>query len=669
VFFARRACSNAKGMDSFDVTWRACSGPTAAARCWPNWRARMLSIMVQCGSAVLFLPRLSMAEPDPSAHTRSEPTKETGLRVGAATSIKSDSRVPSREIELHAGHVEIEGPFNRLILSEGVELTVHRYRVTADRLTLKRTPQGILVDGDGRVAFCPCSSPPLTVGFSRATVAPPTDLLLRSATFRACGVPILWLPAYWVRSPNKLGLSTPKLAWRASDGPWIGTGIHVPLSSDANASDGALETLLGAYLFGGVDLGVQVQTPRTMTSVRWDYRERGMLELDASGYRHSANRVSLSWHVDSLRGQRARTGPVTFEASTRNYDRWRAELSFADGQALYAFGVQADVARATPFTETGQFGPAVRWGVGAALGDLGRVDSSLLVLSRWRQTQGASAVAVHASDLGLDLRPGPMSVRWMVHERWLLGSGSQRVYDAGLLGTELRVALPVVAEFGNGQRKLAHWLEPFVVATAAERGFADAYGGTAPRPVATAQLGLTNQLGFPSQSTATSLQLRVGSIAEPDQRTHALAARWLSSGDWLAIGGDAGWERGDVWLSSLRARVGRLDRMAIRSRLEGRGPTEPNRIRWLLDEAWSPWYLGWYSRAGWMIGHDLDVALGHQVAFTSGLAYDVGHAAFVAEHAGASYRHPCGCLAVSTRADWRVGRSGWDVLVALDLMP
>ncbi len=586
-----------------------------------------------------------------------------------STEAESAVRQPTREIELHAGHVEIEGPLNRLSLSEGVELTVYRYRVTADRLTLVHTPQGILVEGDGRVSFCPCASSPLTVSFSRATVAPPTDLLLKQTTFRACGVPVFWLPAYWVRSPNKLGLMTPKLAWRATDGPWIGTGAHVPLSSKVDGSDGALELLAGAYLFGGVDLGAQFRSPRNVTSVRWDYRKRGFLELDSKGYRHWDNQMSLSWQVDALRGDRARTGPVTFEAATRNYDRFRTELAYADGRALYSLGLQADVARATSFTNAGQFGPSARWGVGAALGNIGRVDSSLAVLGRMRQSDGANVVALHSADLGFDFRPGPFTVRWVSRERWIVGSGAAQAYDAGLLGSELRAGLPLVAEFGEHRGSWAHWFEPFLVATAAWRGYGPAYGQAAAQPVVTAQVALSNKVWSEASSTSVSLQLRAGSIAMATQQTQATAARWVASGNWLALGGDAGWGGSDNWLSSLRARLGRVDRVAIRSRLEGRGARQPTQIRWLLDEAWSPWNEGWFERQGWMAGGDLDVSFGSQVAVSGGLAYDVGRSSLIAESVGASYRHPCGCFAASSRTSWRVGRNGLDVLLLLELMP
>lgn len=588
-------------------------------------------------------------------------------REQMASPVDLETRIPSRELELHAGHVEIEGPLKQLRLSKGVELTVHRYRVTADRLNLERTAQGIVVEGDGRVAFCPCEGSPLTVGFTRATVAPPTDLLLRSNTFRACGVPVLWLPAFWVRSPNKLGLLTPQLAWRAQDGPWFSSGVHIPLAPRAGGTS-AIELLTGAYLKGGIDLGLQLRTSTSRTWLRWDYVGQSFGVLDSSGHVPKPGKVSFAWNVDTVLGTRGRTGAISFERATRTHDRIRAELSLADATSIYALGIQGDTRRASPLREYADVGPSARWAVGTALGDWGRVDSSTQLIGRMSDFDQARMVAQHASELGFDARPGPLSVRLTARERWLLGSGAYRVFDAGLLGTELRVGLPLVAQFGK-QRDLGHWLEPFVVANASVRAQGGAYQDWGVSPISTLQIGLANKLAPRGEPTVVSVQIRAGSISESSRSTNAIASRWLASAKWYAFGGDVGWAGRDSWLSTARARLGKLDRLSLRSRLEGRGHVEPTAVRWLLDEGWSPWHTGWLSKSGWLLGEDVDLMLGYQVAVSGGIAYDVVREQFVSKRVGASYRHPCGCLAISSVMGWRVGRAGWDAWIAFDLMP
>ncbi|HEY5960037.1 MAG TPA: hypothetical protein VIV60_25970 [Polyangiaceae bacterium] len=595
------------------------------------------------------------------------PTPDIGDAV-RSSAVSADSRTPTREIEIHASHVEIEGPFNRLSLSKGVELTVHRYRVTADRLTLERTAQGIAVDGAGRVAFCPCDSSPLTVGFTRATVAPPTDLLLRNATFVACGVPVFWLPIYWVRSPNKMGLLTPTLGYRGSEGPWIGTGVHIPLPSK-ETTEREMDLLVGTYLLGGVDLGTRIRTPRATFGLRWDHFERSLLQVESDGYHHWDNRSSLAWHVDALRGARARTGPVSFEAATRNFDRIRAEWSSGTGPSLFSIGFQGDMVRGTSFTDVGRLGPSARFGTGAALGDWGRIDSSLLVSGQLGNASNANALALQSTGLGVDFRPGPAVVHFAAHEQWLMGSGRQRNFDAGSLSAELKAGLPLIARFGSDYSKTVHWLEPFIVAAGAQSMLGDAYHHVGADPVLTTQVGVSNKLGQLSAGTAASLQLRLGAITDRRESLRAGAARWLASGNWLALGGDIALTEHDSWMSTVRARIGRLDRISLRARAEGMNGTESARLRWLFDEGWTPWLSRWYSRQGWLLSSDVDLAVGHQIAATAGAAYDVGSNALVTEQAGVAYRHPCGCLASSAKAGWRVGRSGWDILILLDLMP
>jgi len=291
------------------------------------------------------------------------------------------------------------------------------------------------------------------------------------------------------------------------------------------------------------------------------------------------------------------------------------------------------------------------------------------MLGHVRQSNGAGVVAIHSSDLGVDFRPGPLSVRWVARERWLLGSGDTRVHDAGLVGSEVRAGLPLVATFESRKSHWVHWVEPFLVGTAALRGYGSAYGTTPSRPVATAQAALLNLVHHEATSTNASLQLRGGVIAESNGTSRALAARSLAAGNWLAVGGDIGWADGYRWMSVLRSRVGRADRVALRARLEGRGARQPTEIRWLFDEGWNPWCESWFQRQGWVAGADVDLALGAQVALSAGTVYDVGHSSLVGESLGVSYRHPCGCFAANSRADWRVGRGGLDVLVLLELMP
>jgi hypothetical protein len=600
------------------------------------------------------------------AHTGSASTQEKGT----ITAIRA-----SREILLDAGHMEIDGAFNRFRLSNGVRLTVHRYRVTADEMTLERTPRGLMVSGSGSVSFCPCEKPPLTVGFTSATVAPPTDLILRNASFRAYGLPVFYLPWFWVRSPNRSGMMSPRLSYRGNDGFFVGTGIHLPLSKRYEPSPEYLDLSFGNYLFSGFDVGGQLVTTNTVTNLRWDRLHRNLVEFDAVGYRMLGESTAVAWRADSLRGTRARTGFVSFEAASRAYDHSRLEVLHADGQNLISVGFQNTAFRGIPLREMDLWGPSAKVGIGTAIADFGYADSTTTTYGIVANDSKIQSLTLHSSSIGVDARPGPFAIKSAVHENWVLGSGSLAGRSEGVFGAEARMSLPLVRNFGSSKMPVSHWLEPHLLSTSAWQrfdGIADerSYGG-----IHTAQLGLLNVVGRSRSATATSLLMRVGFIESASSSAQqAFAARWLASGTWLAIGGAVGtvqpWNlRSRAWVSTLRGRVGRIDRVALSANVEGRSTIEPLAVRWLLDEGFRPWLSRWYSAPGVTVGSQLNINLFEQVASMAAVTLDVEQERLLSQRFGLAYRHPCGCLAASSVAGWRVGRNGWDVSLLLDLMP
>jgi hypothetical protein len=607
----------------------------------------------------------SAAKNNANAGSSSTQEKGTGNAVRA-----------SREILLDAGHMEIDGGFNRFRLSNGVRLTVHRYRVTADEMTLERTPRGLIVNGSGSVSFCPCVQPPLTVGFTSATVAPPTDLILRNASFRAYGLPVFYLPWFWVRSPNRSGMMSPRLSYRGNDGFFLGTGIHLPLSKRYEPSPEYLDLSFGSYLFSGFDIGGQLVTTNTVTNLRWDRLHHNFVEFDAVGYRTLGDATAVAWRADALRGARARTGYVSFEASSRAYDHSRLEVLHADGQKLFSIGFQNTSFRGLPLREMDRWGPSARVGIGTAIADFGYVDSTTTTYGIVANDSKIQSLTLHSSTIGVDARPGPFAIKSAVHENWMLGSGSLTGHSEGVFGAEARMSLPLVRNYGSSRTPVSHWLEPHLLSTSAWQRIDGgdtverSYGG-----IRTAQLGLLNVVGQSRSVTATSLLTRVGFVESPTSSAQqAFAARWLASGTWLAVGGAVGtvqpWNsRSRAWMSTLRGRVGRIDRVSLSANVEGRSTLEPLAVRWLLDEGFRPWLSRWYSAPGVTVGSQLDINLFEQVASMAAVTFDVEQERLLSERFGLAYRHPCGCLAASSVAGWRVGRDGWDVSLLLDLMP
>jgi hypothetical protein len=233
--------------------------------------------------------------------------------------------------------------------------------------------------------------------------------------------------------------------------------------------------------------------------------------------------------------------------------------------------------------------------------------------------------------------------------------------------------MPLVRGFAVGNSPLVHWLEPQLRATiAVERSAATSDDGANDYP-GSVQLGLLNVLGRSRGANTTSLLLRGGGVGSHDLQP-ALAAKWLASSEWLNLGATVGVveptdKANRAWVSSARGRVGRADRVVLGARLDGRSVGEPTSVRWLLDEGFNPLLSQWYSEPGWTLGGELEVGLLDRAAFLAGSTMDLERESPLSHRLGAAYRHPCGCLAMSSLAGWRVGRQGWDVSLLVDLMP
>ena len=78
-------------------------------------------------------------------------------------------------------------------------------------MEVERTPLGLEMTGDARVAFCPCLGTPLAIHVAGATVAPPGDLFLERPTLEVFGLPVLYLPKFWLRSPTRVGVLPPTI--------------------------------------------------------------------------------------------------------------------------------------------------------------------------------------------------------------------------------------------------------------------------------------------------------------------------------------------------------------------------------------------------------------------------------------------------------------------------
>ena len=88
------------------------------------------------------------------------------LLVARAANAQEDI---GQELDVHADEVTVDTRMRELELRGHVRADAPPFHLSADALKLQRTPHGILVEGDGRMQFCPCLGTPISLGFKGCT--------------------------------------------------------------------------------------------------------------------------------------------------------------------------------------------------------------------------------------------------------------------------------------------------------------------------------------------------------------------------------------------------------------------------------------------------------------------------------------------------------------------
>ncbi|MEO8799216.1 MAG: hypothetical protein ABI551_15105, partial [Polyangiaceae bacterium] len=246
-------------------------------------------------------------------------------------------------LDTHADDVTIDAKNRDIALHGNVTVDSPPFHLSSDALTLRTTPRGIDVDGHGKLAFCPCLGTPLTLGFGGAIVAPPGDLILKSPTLQVYGVPIAWLPYFWLRSPARVGLLPPDIAYRGKDGLFLGEGVHLPWK--LGDGQNGLDLRAGAYTTGGSAFAGELRTPASVTTIAWDHKEGDGVGIDARGAIEETSQgkafSAVTWNVDALRGTRGIAATTDVDSAARVVDRAGADAALrADGWTI-ASGVRS----------------------------------------------------------------------------------------------------------------------------------------------------------------------------------------------------------------------------------------------------------------------------------------------------------------------------------------
>lgn len=592
-----------------------------------------------------------------------------GLAEPARAEVPTPPDAQGREfrVDFSARHLEVDADLGELSLSGDVVVTVGRYRLGGERVRLQRGPRGINVEGSGDIAFCSCEAPPVTLGYSSVTIAPPSDVVVENAVLRAGPVPVFWLPYLWLRSPDRLGLIFPSVEWRGDDGLLIGSGVHVPFESNQGRPAARALDLVGyGYVRGGARVDARLLTPRSTSLVRWDHVGGSALGVDAHGADSGRTGAVWAYDVDVSRGARGRAALSSLDAAARRYDHARLGAGSV-GSSLFALGASAAGRRGDGLLEPAYLGP---FGVVATGGSLGKASSYGLDLgaSTWahageeRAYQGETR-AVERGVLESSLRAGPFSARAAGFEQGELLSLSGQSVSSLRAGAGLAVSLPLVRRFGA----LAHSVEPQLLGRF-ERRLWDGEGSSL--MVATA--GTHTALGGGPRGAAARLWLGAGVAGEPREPTPVAETVLASDSRWLGLRAAATAEpSARAAEATARLRLGARGGTRLVGYVEARSSLAPSLAPSQAGGDVLPSFheQGGYDREGLTTGSELTLALWSVLELGGGVDLDPLEEDLLGLRAFGRYRHACGCVAVAAFGSSRAGRGGFDAGLAFDLMP
>jgi hypothetical protein len=562
------------------------------------------------------------------------------------------------------------------------------FHLNSDYLQLRRVPIGVELDGEGKLVFCPCLGAPLAVRFTGATVAPPHDLILRNPVLEVFGLPVAWAPAFWLRSPGRVGLLPPDLAWRGADGFFAGGGVHVPWRQ-GDVSHG-LDLRAGAYFDGGAAVDGTIRTTATETRVRWDdLRGSSGVAIAAHGATAIANgdrADSVAWDVDALRGARAVQATTDLDAAAKPFDRATAQAAWRPDGWVLGSQLRAVAVRGSTVLDDGVLAPVIAVRRAGALGNAGAYDATFeggevagggFGATSFARAEGGALVASRLGGVGTSLAlrglgdvadngeregvDGVAQVRATVNLPMAREYASADATDPWIHRTEPRLEAAVLAAHTDG-----------VLVVPAGRGAPDAIGEEAAWIGAA---GWSNTVGRIGSRAAMDVDVAGGAIGDSSGARPLLRARAAMGGPWLGIRADfarvlqvrsldATAQSGGAFIGS--ARIGPASGLHIAAHAAERDGVDPYVARALVDVPFAA-ASGFLSTPGWTGGADLGVPFGARITARGGADVDLGAGELVAALGSLELHDPCNCVVVRATAAHRIGRDGIDAWVSVDL--
>lgn len=613
-----------------------------------------------------------------------------------------DARAEGKdELDVRADEVSVDTKLLELSLRGNVHADAPPFHLSADALKLKRTPTGIVVEGEGKLTFCPCLGTPLGVAFSRALVAPPGDLILTSPRLLVFGAPVFWLPWFWLRAPTRVGLLPPEIAYRGSDGVYLGAGVHLPWVR--GESDSGLDLRAGAYFQGGLAASADLTTPSSFTRLRYDRLvgstqggDDGLL-ADVRGALAETRAVTteLAWGADALRGARGVYATEDVATVAKPYDRLRVEARVRDGGFLWAAGLRADSRRGGELGSLEALGPVATFASSGALGEAGETHATLEggVL----RVPGGTSMSFARGSAGLLLagRVGALGVSASALAIGDVASDGESRGKDGAAHARVEATLPLGRTYESSEPgdPWRHRLEPLAflsgLASGGEGALATgARGGLGASVMkgdaATAGAGLRTAVARWAKGEGLSLEGTVGAvIAHPTDASLSAGdapllegatplARWRAAAQasLLAVSAEGAHVIGDrdghAYVA--RVRVGESSGLFARAWIAARQGLDPVAARLLTDPAMET-PTGFLSEGGTTGGVRAGIPWAKFLATRGGVDVDLGERTLVAAVATIELRDGCGCFRVRATGAHRLGRDGVDVWLSLDLTP
>jgi hypothetical protein len=617
----------------------------------------------------------------------------------------ADGQAP---VQVHADQIELDAESQKLVLRGNVELDSGPFHLTSDELRLARSSRGVVVEGKGRIAFCPCLAQPLAVAFQGATIAPPGDLFVDQPTLQVFHLPVLWLPFFWLRSPGRVGLLAPDIAYRGQDGMFLGEGVHLPWRTGDTQS--GLDVRAGAYLKGGLATEATLKTPDTVTTFRWDHLQSaassGPDSADgfaadsrgALGPGSGSTRPSLAWDVDAVRGQRGVVSTTDVDAASRVYDRQAAEVSLQGGGWTVATALRMTNIRGNGIGDFGAAGPVVSVRRDGTVGEIGAYDARVeagaltgdaLVTTSFGRAGAGVLLASHA---------GPFRATWALRGAGDVGAAGVQTGFDGAGQARMELALPLSRSFQSDEANdpWRHRIEPHVEAVALgtsgqslilDSPVPDSLSGLA----WIADGGVATALGRWAAREAIEARASAGA-AGSDQQSASAVVRWRAAASfpWLGLGAEGAHVLGGEamvladgapalpplrgtplsepgYAIAARLRLGPLSSLHLGVLAAGRAGVDPVLARALTD-APLPATMGFLAADGWTGGARLSVPLTAYLTARGGADADLSARTLLAARGALEFHDRCGCVVITANGAERIGRPGVDVWLAVNLV-